>query len=204
VPGLKETDMKQMLKNQAKQTGIALAAVAAFAALGTGSAQAQEFTAASITLENAGESAGSLNCSFRETGLIPGEQIRYDCASQYVGVMEQCMYRNKPVGNNRLYIYNNIHPEELEHFDVGNNGRVRGTVITQIPEPGEANAIICTAPAELAVTAVRWCNNSLTDLTNGILATTVAELSDQLIKTAQGSVPDCATLANGPFTTPGE
>jgi hypothetical protein len=196
--------MKQMLKNQARQTGIALAAVAAFAALGTGSAQAQEFAAASITLETAGESAGALNCSFRETGLIPGSQVRYDCASQYLGVMEQCMYRRKPVGNSRLYIYNNIHPHELAHVDVGNNGRVRATVITQIPEPGEANAIICTAPAELAVTAVRWCNNSLTDLTNGILATTVAELFAQLEPTAQGSVPSCATLANGPFTTPGE
>ena len=196
--------MKQMLKNQAKQTGIALAAVAAFAALGTGSAQAQEFAAASITLENAGESAGSLNCSFRETGLIPGSQVRYDCASQYVGVMEQCMYRGKPVGNNRLYIYNNIHPEELAHFDVGNNGRVRGTVITQIPQPGENNAILCTAPSEVAVTSIRWCNNQLWDLTNNIQGATVAELFDQLEPSGGGSVPGCATLANGPFTTPGE
>jgi hypothetical protein len=196
--------MKQMLKNQAKQTGIALAAVAAFAALGTGSAQAQEFAAASITLENAGESAGALNCSFRETGLIPGSQVRYDCASQYVGVMEQCMYRGKPVGNNRLYIYNNIHPEELAHFDVGNNGRVRGTVITQIPQPGENNAILCTAPSEVAVTSIRWCNNQLWDLTNNIQGATVAELFDQLEPSGGGSVPGCATLANGPFTTPGE
>ena len=196
--------MKQMLKNQARQTGIALAAVAAFAALGTGSAQAQEFSAASITLENAGESAGALNCSFRETGLIPGSQVRYDCASQYVGVMEQCMYRGKPVGNNRLYIYNNIHPEELAHFDVGNNGRVRGTVITQIPQPGENNAILCTAPSEVAVTSIRWCNNQLWDLTNNIQGATVAELFDQLEPSGGGSVPGCATLANGPFTTPGE
>jgi hypothetical protein len=196
--------MKQMLKNQAKQTGIALAAVAAFAALGIGSAQAQEFAAASITLENAGESAGALNCSFRETGLIPGSQVRYDCASQYVGVMEQCMYRGKPVGNNRLYIYNNIHPEELAHFDVGNNGRVRGTVITQIPQPGENNAILCTAPSEVAVTSIRWCNNQLWDLTNNIQGATVAELFDQLEPSGGGSVPGCATLANGPFTTPGE
>ena len=196
--------MKHTLKNQAKRAGIALAAVGAFAALGAGSAQAQEFAAASITLENAGESAGSLNCSFRETGLVPGGQVRYDCASQYVGVMEQCMYRGKPVGNNRLYIYNNIHPQELEHFDVGNNGRVRGTVITQIPQPGESNAILCTAPSEVAVTSIRWCNNQLWDLTNNIQGATVAELFDQLEPSGGGSVPGCATLANGPFTTPGE
>lgn len=196
--------MKQMLKNQAKRAGIALAAVGAFAAFGAGSAQAQEFAAASITLENAGESAGSLNCSFRETGLVPGGQVRYDCASQYVGVMEQCMYKNKPVGNNRLYIYNNVHPEEVENFDIKANGTLRATVVTQTPEPGEANAIVCTAPAEVTVTSVRWCNNTLTDLTNGILGATVAELSDQLVPSGSGSVPGCATLANGPFTPPGE
>jgi hypothetical protein len=196
--------MKQSLKNQAKRAGIALAAVGAFAALGAESAQAQEFTAASITLENAGESAGSLNCSFRETGLIPGGQVRYDCASQYVGVMEQCMYKNKPVGNNRLYIYNNVHPEEVENIDVPRNGTIRATVVTQTPEPGEANAIICTAPSEVTVTSVRWCNNTLTDLTNNVLGATVAELFDQLVPSGSGSVPSCATLANGPFTPPGE
>jgi hypothetical protein len=197
--------MKHTFGKQPKRVAIALAAVAGFTALGIGAAQAQQFTAATITLENAGESAGSLNCSFRETGLTPGGQVRYDCASQYVGVMEQCMYRGKAVGNPRLYIYNNIHPEELENIDVPRNGTIRASIITQTPEPGEANALLCTAPSEVTVTSVRWCNNTLTDLTNSILGATVAELSDVLVKNATGgSVPDCATLANGPFTPPGE
>jgi len=197
--------MKYKFGKQAKRAGLAFAAVAAFTTLGIGTAQAQEFTAASITLENAGESAGSLNCSFRETGLTPGGFVRYDCASQYVGVAEQCMYKNKAVGNPRLYIYNNIHPEEVENLDVPRNGTIRATIVTQTPEPGEANALLCTAPSEVTVTSVRWCNNTLVDLTNNITGATVAELSDQLVRTATGgSVPDCATLANGPFTPPGE
>jgi hypothetical protein len=200
--------MKQTLKTQATRSGIALAAVAAFAAFGTvlaaPPAATPTFTSATITLENAGEAAGSLNCSFRETGLTPGGFVRYDCASQYVGVVEQCMYKNKAVGNSRLYIYNDIHPEEVENFDVKSNGSIRASIITQIPQPGEANAIICTAPAEVAATSVRWCNNTLVDLTNSIPGTTAPELFAQLVNNGTGSVPGCATLANGPFTPPGE
>lgn len=195
--------MKHTVLNQAKGAGIVLGAVVAFAALGIGTAHAQEFASASITIENAGEAAGGLNCSFRETGLVPYSLVRYDCASQYVGVLQQCMIRNRPVGNSQLLIFQNIHPEELEHFEVKNNGQVRGTVITNIPE-SESNALICTAPSELTVTAVRWCGNSLTDLTNGIPGPTVPELFEQLVKNGSGSVPGCAALAEGPFTTPGE
>jgi hypothetical protein len=196
--------MKHTLSGQAKRAGLALAVAVALSTLGIGAAQAAEFAAATITLENAGEAAGSLNCSFRETGLTPGGFVRYDCASQYVGVVEQCMLKNKPVGNSRLYMYNNVHPEEVENLDVKANGSIRASVITQIPEPGEANATICTAPAEVAVTAVRWCNNTLVDLTNNITGGTVAELFATLVNNGTGSVPSCATLANGPFTPPGE
>ncbi len=130
--------------------------------------------------------------------------MRYDCTSQYVGVVEQCIYKNRAVGNSRLYIYNDIHPEEVENLDVINNGSIRASIITQIPEPGEANVIICTVPSEVAVTAVRWCNNSLVDLTNNITGATVTELFAHLVNNGTGSVPSCTTLANGPFTLPGE
>jgi hypothetical protein len=193
--------MNQTLKNQAKRAGIALAAVSAFSALGIGTAQAAPtFTGANITLDR----FGNLECMFRETGLTPGGTVRYDCTSQYVGVVEQCFLKNKPVGNSRLYIYNDISAEEVENFTVKNNGTVFEAIVTLIPEPGEANALTCTAPSEVAVSAVRWCNNSLVDLTNNILGTTVPELFVQLINNGNGSVPGCATLANGPFTTPGE
>ncbi len=195
--------MKHTALNQAKGAGMVLGAVVAFAALGIGTAHAQEFASASITIENAGEAAGGLNCSFRETGLVPYSLVRYDCSSQYVGVLQQCMLRHRPVGNSQLLIFQNIHPEELAHFEVKNNGQVRGTVITNIPE-SESNALICTEPSELTVTAVRWCDNSLADLTNGVAGPTVPELFEQLVKNGTGSVPGCGKLAEGPFTTPGE
>jgi hypothetical protein len=195
--------MKRALTHQARRAGFGLAAVVTYAALGIGSAQAQEFAAASITLENAGEAAGSLNCSFRETDLIPFGYVRYDCSSQYVGVLQQCMLKNRPVGNSQLLIFQDIHPADVEVFDVKGNGSIRETVITQIPE-SESNALICTAPSELTVTAIRWCDNTLTDLTNGVPGTTVPELYDQLVRNGTGSVPSCENLANGPFTTPGE
>ena len=191
--------MKQTLKNQAQRSGLALAAVAVFAALGTGTAQAATFASAAVTLDR----FGNLECTFRETGLIPGGQVRYDCTSAFVGVLTQCFLKNKPVGNSKLLVFQDISAEEVENFDVSRNGAVRAAIVTQIPE-SETASLLCTAPAELAVTAVRWCGNSLVDLTNGITGATVGELFANLVANASGSVPSCAILANGPFTPPGE
>lgn len=192
--------MKQTLKNQAKCSGIALAAVAAFSALGTGTAQAAPtFANANINLDR----FGNLECTWKETGLTPGSQVRYDCTSQYVGVNTQCFLKNKPVGNSKLLIFNDISAEEVENIDVNRNGTIRAGIVTPIPE-SETASLICTAPAELTVTAVRWCNNSLVDLTNSITGATVPELFANLVSNGSGSVPSCATLANGPFTPPGE
>ncbi len=191
--------MKHTLINQARRAGIAFAAVAAFSALGTGTAQAAAFTSATVTLDR----FGNLECTLRETGLTPGGQVRYDCTSNYVGVLQQCMLKNKAVGNSKLLIFQDISGEEVENFDVSRNGQVRTAIITQIPE-SENNALLCTAPSELTTTAVRWCGNSLVDLTNNLTGATVAELFTQLVPNASGSVPSCAVLANGPFETPGE
>jgi hypothetical protein len=194
--------MKHILRKQAKRAAIVLAAAAAISALGIGTAQAApQFTSTTITLDR----FGNLECNFRETGLTPGAFVRYDCSSQYVGVMEQCMLKNRPVGNSQLYIFNNIHPEEVENKLVRKNGTIFDTILTNIPEPGEGGQVlICTAPSELTVTAIRWCNDTLTDLTNNIVGGTVAELFATLVTNSSGSVPSCAVLANGPFTTPGE
>jgi hypothetical protein len=194
--------MKHTLKNQAKQAGIALAAVAALAALGTGTAQAQStatFASTNIALDR----FGNLECNFRETGLTPASFVRYDCTSQFVGVLQQCILKNRPVGNSQLLIFQNIHPEEVENVLVKNNGTVFTTILTPIPEAPN-NSIICTAPSELTTTAIRWCNNSVVDLTNSVPGGTVAELFANLVTNGTGSVPSCAVLANGPFTPPGE
>jgi hypothetical protein len=157
--------MKHTFGKQAKRAGIALAAVAACSALGTGTAQAQEFLSTNIALDR----FGNLECNFREAGLAAGSFVRYDCSSQYVGVLQQCMLKNKPVGNSQLYIFNNIHPEEVENLLVKNNGTIFDTILTAIPEPGEGGQVlICTAPSELTTTGIRWCNNTLTDLTHNV------------------------------------
>ena len=192
--------MKHTQGSQTRRAGLALAAAAAFAAFGTGTAQAAPtFTSANVVLDR----FGNLECTFRETGLTPGSQVRYDCTSQYVGVNTQCFLKNKPVGNSKLLVFQDISAEEVENFDVSRNGAVRAAIVTQIPE-SETASLLCTAPAELAVTAVRWCGNSLVDLTNGITGATVGELFANLVANASGSVPSCAILANGPFTPPGE
>jgi hypothetical protein len=191
--------MTHTFKNQAKRAGIALAAMAALAALGTGAAQAQEFVSANVTMDR----FGNLECLSRETGLPPGGVVRYDCTSQYVGALQQCMLGRKTVGNSKLLIFQNIHAHEVENFEVPRNGQVRAAIVTQIPESENAS-LLCTAPSELTTTAVRWCNNSLVDLTNSIVGATAPELFVQLVANASGSVPSCAVLANGPFETPGE
>jgi hypothetical protein len=113
------------------------------------------------------------------------------------------MLGRKAVGNSKLLIFQDVSAHELENFDVSRNGAVRAAIVTQIPE-SETASLLCTAPAELAVTAVRWCNNSLVDLTNNITGATVPELFNTLVANGSGSVPSCADLAIGPFTPPGE
>jgi len=191
--------MKRTFTHQAKRAGIALAAVAAFAVLGIGTAQAQEFTSAAVTHDR----FGNLECVFRETGLPPGGTVRYDCTGQYVGVLQQCMLGRKAVGNPKLLIFQDISASEVENFEVNRNGQVRAAIVTMIPESENVN-LLCTAPSELTTTAVRWCNNSLVDLTNNIVGATAPELFVRLVATSGGSVPACAVLANGPFVTPGE
>jgi len=107
------------------------------------------------------------------------------------------------VGNSKLLIFQDISAAELENFEIPRNGTVRAAIITNIPESENAS-LTCTAPSELTTTAVRWCNNSLVDLTNNILGASAPELFVQLVSNASGSVPSCAVLANGPFETPGE
>lgn len=196
--------MKHTVKNQARRAGIALAAAAVFGGLGSGTAQAQQgpqFLSTNITLDR----FGNLECNFRETGLIPGTFVRYDCSSAFVGVLEQCILKNRPVGNSQLLIFQNIHPEEVENLLVRTSGTIFSTILTNIPEPGEGGQVLtCTVPSELTVTAIRWCNNTLTDLTHNLVGGNVAELSTVLVTNGSGAVPNCDVLSRGPFTTPGE
>ena len=189
--------MKHTFGKQAKRAGIALAAVGAFAALGIGTAQAQSFASANISVETRGEGAGGLNCSFRETGLGPYASVTYSCGAMDVGVVQQCVYKNKPVGNPLPAVHfenvSNAGGEgEVEALLANNSGRINATVTAALPEAGEGGGEACTEPAALEVVAVRWCNASLVDTTNNITGASAADVFASLAGNA--TVPSCAEL----------
>jgi hypothetical protein len=187
--------MKHTVINQAKRAGIALAAVAAFAALETGTAQAQEFTSANISIDR----IGNLACSFRETGLGGSSVIAYTCGAQALGVVSGCYNRNKFVGPTAVSVFANVsssgeHEGEPVTLIAKNNGVINATLTAEVPESeGEE---LCTEPLVAKVITVRWCNASLVDLTNDIAGAAVGELFEQLESTGTSAVvtPSCADI----------
>lgn len=195
--------MKQTLKNQARRTGIALAAMAAFTALGTGTAQAAPaFTRADITLDN----AGNLTCGFRETGLGAYSLITYDCGAEALGVVSGCFAKNKFVGPTSTAVFHNVTVEEAIALLAKNNGTINATITVEVPESHGGGEETCTEPAESRPVAVRWCNASLVDTTNGIVGATASELFAQLARTGTAViiVPACADLIDTPPTNGGD
>jgi len=215
--------MKQTLKNQAKLSGIALAAVGAFAAFGAvlaaPPAGGPTFTKASITVaprtSEANEvTAGDLDCSFTETGLGPYAVVGYECKAAAVGVVEACVYKNRIISATQLSTFTNVTNVEGEHgapvLLAKANGAITGSVTTAIPEAGEGGggepAELCPelpetggegGPApEVAVVAIRWCNASLTDTTNNIVGATVGEVFKEFFPGS--TVPSCAVLLTPP------
>jgi len=192
--------MKHTVINQAKRAGIALAAVAAFSALGTGTAQAAQFTRAEISLDR----AGGLTCTFRETGLGASSVIAYTCGAEALGVVSGCYSRNKFVGPTAVSIFKNVssseHEGEPTTLIARNNGTIAATLTAAIPE--SEGAEICTEPAVAKVIAVRWCNASLVDVTNNIVGASTGELFAQLESTGTSAivVPTCAELQAAPAT----
>ena len=191
---------------------IALATVAAFTALGIGTAQAQQFARANISIEKTGEAAGGLTCSWRETGLGAYSQISYSCGATDLGVLSQCFYKNKPVGNSTptLSVFHNVTSNEEGGggeeggFIANNSGAINGSLTVEVPESEGGGGEACAEPAEEVVTAVRWCNASLADTTNNITGASVAELFLQLERNATGTIPSCAELATMPGSGGGE
>ncbi|TCV89635.1 hypothetical protein [Sulfurirhabdus autotrophica] len=190
--------MKQTIKNQVKRVSIALAVMAAFTAFGTGTTQAAAtFTRADITLDI----AGNLACGFRETGLGTYSQITYDCGAQALGVVSGCYVKNKFVGPTSTAVFHNVTAEESVALLAKNNGTINTTITVAAPESHGGGAI-CTEPAESRIVAVRWCNASLVDMTNGIVGATSSELFAQLARTGTSvvAVPTCAELQAAPPT----
>ena len=195
--------MKYTFGKQAKQSGIALAAVAAFTALGIGTAQAASFATAGITVN----SVGFLDASFKETGLTPGASVDYTSGATDVGWMTQCFIRNKPVANiaPKLHV---AHAADGLTTDrtllASNRGTITGSILTAYPTAEETHGEIPLCPAVEGVviteeiTAIRWCNASLTDTTNNIVGASEPSLFLQIIRNGSSAVPECGTLATLP------
>lgn len=191
--------MKHRPGSQARRAGMALAAAAAFAALGTGTAQAAQFTRAEITLDN----AGNLTCGFRETGLGALSLVTYGCGAQALGVVSGCFVKNKFVGPTSTAVFHDVTAEESVALLAKNNGALNATITVEAPE---SHGGTCTEPAESKPVAVRWCNASLVDVTNGIVGATASELFAQVARTGTSVVvvPSCVELQATPPTNGGE
>jgi hypothetical protein len=184
--------MKHAFNNQAKRAGIALAAATAITALGTGTALAQQFTSAGISLDN----AGNLVCKWRETGLGALALVTYDCGAQGVGVVTGCFVKNKFVGPFAVAIVKNVSTEESEPLLAKNNGAINGTITVEVPEGGGEVQCNEAAGAEPHTVAVRWCNASLVDVTNNIVGATASDLVDTILRTGDqvAPIPTCAEV----------
>jgi hypothetical protein len=188
---------------QAKLSGIALAAVAAFTAFGTGTAQAASFATAGITVN----SVGFLDAAFKETGLGAGASVNYTSGASDVGWMTQCFIRSKPVANiaPRLHV---AHAADGLTTDrtllASNRGTITSSILTAYPTAEETHGEIPLCPEVEGVTiteeitAIRWCNASLTDTSNSIQGAAVPTLFLQIVRNGSSAVPDCGTLATLP------
>ena len=199
--------MKHARRNQFKRDGIALAVVA-FATFGTGTTLAAPptgeptFTKADISIEPRGEEAGSLNCSFRETGLGAFALVSYECRADAAAVVEGCLFRNKfvPDAGTETTVgldVSNVEPNhDPELFIANNSGAINGEVITAVPEaphvPGGGH--LCAEPLEAVIIAARWCVTSLTDMTNNIVGAEEPELFEVFVKDTGVTVPECSEM----------
>lgn len=195
--------MKHTAGNQARRAGTALAAVAAFTALGIGTAQAADFATADISIN----SVGFLDASFKETGLGAGASVNYTSGATDVGWMTQCFIKNKPVANiaPKLHV---AHAADGLTTDrtllASNRGTITSAILTAYPTAEESELIPPLCPEVEGVTiteevtAIRWCGATLTDTTNNIVGASEPTLFLQIKRNGTGTVPDCGTLATMP------
>jgi hypothetical protein len=207
--------MKRTYAKQAERIGIAVAT--AIAALGIGTTLAAPpppatpaFASAnfSIATGNGGAetaaAAGSLICTFRETGLQPFQLIVYECNAAVVGALEACVYKNKLIGGSPMLVSTFKDPlaalgGEAEGLVSNNKGSINGSFTTPVPVSGGGHeGELCTEPAEAQVVAVRWCNVSLTDTANNLVATGPSELFQASYAGLSNAVPTCEALLATP------
>lgn len=197
--------MKHTVINQARRAGGALAAVAAFAAFGIGTAQAQSFFRADISIN----SVGFLDCSFKETGLGAGAAVDYTCGAEAVGWFTQCFIKNKAVSNSppMLHVGKNVTTEQT--LFATNRGTLNASILTAYPtveeefgpEPcSEFSGGHGQGEVEVVetITAIKWCESSLVDTTNAVTGAAESELFLKMERNGTGTLPDCSSLLASP------
>lgn len=186
--------MKHTFSKRTTQIGIAVAAAVSLTALVLGTAQAAQFQSAGINIEPRGEALGGITCTWRETGLTPSNTVYYACTGGAVAVLYACTYKGRVIYQSptRTDVFTNVVGEHgTVPFLAQKNGQINASTTTPIPEiEVPEGQELCTAPSEQTVVAVRWCNASLTDTTNNILATTVPVLFQRFIA-GVGADPAC-------------
>ncbi len=202
--------MKHTLIDQARRAGGALVAVVAVAALGIGSAQAQSFVKADLSIN----AYGFLDCSFKETGLAGGAPVDYTCGATDIGWVTQCFFKNKPVANSPITLYVAHDQTTTRSLFANKQGTIMSGILTAYPTvEGEPHTepcanIVAGGPgkneAEITetITAIRWCNSSVVDTTNNITGTQEPELFLQLEKGGSTAVPSCDVLQTLPTNLP--
>jgi hypothetical protein len=194
--------MKHTFGKQAKQFSIALAAVATFTALGIGTAQAASFTTADISIN----SVGFINCSFKETGLGAGAAVNYTCGATDVGWVSQCFVKNKPVANLPTKVHVAHTSDGLttsRTYTATNRGVITQSILTAYPTAeAEVQEPLCPETEGVVITeeitAIRWCNASLVDMTNNIVGASEPTLFLQMKRNGSSAVPECGVLATLP------
>jgi hypothetical protein len=195
--------MKRTFAEQTQRAGLALAAAIALSALGSGTALAQTFATADLSIN----SVGFLECAFKETGLTPGAEVDYTCGATDVGWVTQCFIKNKPVTNlpTRLHVAHNADGLTSNRtFVATNRGTITNVILTAYPTveevPGEEP--LCPEVEGVTiteeVTAIRWCNAALADETNNVVGAEATELFLQLKRGGSADIPSCTTLATLP------
>ena len=195
--------MKHSVQNHAKRTGASLVAAVGIAMFGIGSAQADPtFTTANITVN----SVGFLECAFKEAGLPPGAPVDYSCGATDVGWVTQCFIKSKPVSNipPKLHVaHNSDGLTTIQDRTASNRGTVTSSILTAYPTvEEEVGPPLCPETEGITiteeVTAIRWCNTTLTDVTNNVPGASEAELFQQLNRKGSSDIPGCDVLPTLP------
>lgn len=209
---MSEKHMNHTFGRKANRSGIALTAVAA--ALGVGATVAAPppavpaFASTNFSIEagtggaETAAAAGSLTCTFRETGLHPFQLVVYECNAAVVGALEGCVYKNKLIGGSPTLLSVVKDPLALLGGEAvglvsNNKGSINGSITTPVPvSEGGHGGELCREPAVAQVVAVRWCNVSLTDTANNLVAGGSIELFQASYSGL--AVPECAVLLATP------